>query len=142
MEINMKAAIVFVLTLTLVLPALAQAAPPPAPGAVPLTPLREAARRASVALASASEAHVSSQATPGSQRSWPARHPVLLGTLVGIGVGFPVGVATCQFPTAEAGSCDDYTFPGNARLLGGATYGAYGAGIGAAVGALVALATR
>ena len=54
----------------------------------------------------------------------------------------PIGIATCHYPTAEGSSCSDYTFPGNARMLGGLTVGAYGAAIGAGVGALVGVLTR
>jgi hypothetical protein len=79
---------------------------------------------------------------PGQQRSWVARHKVLTGTLIGLGVGVPIGLATCHYPTAEGGSCSDYTFPGNARMLGAVTIGAYGAAIGAGIGALVAAITR
>jgi hypothetical protein len=75
--------------------------------------------------------------TPGG--SWPGRHPVLLGTLIGFGVGFAIGDATCRYPTAEGDSCSDYTYPGNARLLGGWTIGGCGAAIGAGVGAIIAL---
>jgi len=73
-------------------------------------------------------------AAPAQERSWPARHPVLLGTLVGFGVGFAIGAATCRYPTAEGSSCSDWTYPGNARMLGGLTIGGFGAGIGAVVG--------
>jgi hypothetical protein len=86
------------------------------------------------------------QTDPGSsltgQRSWVMRHPVLTGTLMGLGIGVPVGIATCRYPTAEGSSCSDYTFPGNARMLGAVTIGAFGAGLGAAVGALVAAVAR
>jgi hypothetical protein len=74
------------------------------------------------------------QASPAQQRSWGARHAVLLGTLVGFGVGFAIGAATCRYPTAEGSSCSDWTYPGNARMLGGLTIGGFGAGIGAVVG--------
>lgn len=80
--------------------------------------------------------------TPGEQRSWVARHKVLTGTLIGLGIGVPIGIATCRYPTAEGSSCSDYTFPGNARMLGAVTMGAFGAAIGAGVGALVAAVGR
>jgi hypothetical protein len=72
--------------------------------------------------------------------SWVARHPVLTGTLIGLGIGVPIGIATCWYPTAEGSSCADYTYPGHARMLGGLTIGGLGAGIGAGVAALVAAA--
>jgi hypothetical protein len=77
------------------------------------------------------------QGSVAQQRTWPARHPVLLGTLVGFGVGFAIGAATCRYPTAEGSSCSDWTYPGNARMLGGFTIGGFGAGIGAVAGWLV-----
>jgi len=62
--------------------------------------------------------------------------------LTGVAVGSAYGIATCRFFTRDAGSCDEYTFPGNARLAGVATYGGLGVGIGAAVGGLVVLARQ
>src|SRR5690242_13764875 len=47
------------------------------------------------------------QASLAQQRRWPSRHAVLLGTLVGFGVGFAIGAATCRYPTAEGSSCSD-----------------------------------
>jgi hypothetical protein len=73
---------------------------------------------------------------PPASRSWVSRHPVLTGTLVGLGAGFAIGAATCSYPGSE-GRCDRYTFPGNARMLGGLTIGGVGAGIGAGVGLVV-----
>ncbi len=84
----------------------------------------------------------SADQAPGQQRSWVARHKVLTGTLIGLGVGVPVGIATCRYPTTEGSSCSDYTYPGNARMLGAVTMGAYGALIGAGIGAVVAAVTR
>ncbi len=77
-----------------------------------------------------------------SQRSWVARHPILLGTLVGTGVGAAVGGLTCESPIAEGGSCDYYTDSSGARYLGMAYLGAWGAGIGALVGLAVKAAIR
>ena len=68
---------------------------------------------------------------------WAKRHAVLLGALAGFGGGLVIGAATCKYPTAEGSSCRDYTFPGNARLLGGLTIGGLGAAIGASVGAII-----
>jgi len=99
------------------------------------TPLRDAARRAAVPTATTISA-VSPRVvqSPG---SWPARHPVLLGTLVGLGAGFSYGYATCKYPGVE-GPCDYYTYPDRARTAGGLFMGAVGAGIGAGVGAVIA----
>jgi hypothetical protein len=133
----MKSALVLVLVFTLVVPglALAQAR------AVRTTPLRDSASREAVRVPRTMDI-AAPQATQVQSRNWAARHPVLTGTLIGFGVGFPIGAATCKYPTAEGSSCADYTFPGNARMLGGLTVGLYGAGIGAGVGALVAVFRR
>ena len=64
--------------------------------------------------------------TPARRRHWAARHPVLLGTLVGAGVGL-------GFLAAEGCGSSDYTCSGLAAFFGGT-----GAGIGAAA----ALASR
>jgi len=66
---------------------------------------------------------------------------VLTGTLIGLGIGFPIGAATCKYPGAE-GPCSYYTYPGNARMAGGITIGGFGAGIGAGVGVLIGLFGR
>jgi hypothetical protein len=85
---------------------------------------------------SQSSGHVSLSPVPTAQHlkeSWASRHPVLLGTLIGLGAGVAIGVATCKYPGAE-GPCSYYTYPGNARTAGGLFLGGVGAGIGAAVG--------
>jgi hypothetical protein len=103
------------------------------------TPLRDAASREAAQLAAVGFAPP--QAPQGPQRSWPARHPVLTGTLVGLGVGFPIGAATCKAPGVE-GPCSYYTYPGNARFFGGVTIGLIGAGVGAGVGAVIGAIVR
>jgi hypothetical protein len=80
--------------------------------------------------------------THGASRKWAARHKVLTGTLVGFGLGFPIGAVTCSYPTSESSSCDGYTHSGDLRMVSGVTIGLIGAGIGAGVGALVAAFTR
>jgi hypothetical protein len=132
MEDRMKALFVFAFIFTLTIPALAQ---------TPATPLRDAARR-EVVHGSRTLDTATSQATQVPRRNWAARHPVLTGTFVGAGLGFPIGAATCNFPTAEGSSCDDYTHSADVRLLGGLTIGLYGAGIGAGVGALIGVIKR
>jgi hypothetical protein len=105
-------------------------------------PLTAAANRELVKLESRAPVAVT-QAAAGSQpRSWVARHPALTGTLIGLGIGFPIGVATCNYPGGEGSSCAYYTYPSHARMLGGVTIGLFGAGIGAGVGALVGVLTR
>jgi hypothetical protein len=123
----MKLALVLMLVIAPVVPAVAQ---------TQATPLRDATNRAAVQLAGTVDASAV-QAVQVRQRSWPARHPALTGALVGFGIGFPIGVATCRYPTAEASSCTSYTYPANARMLGGVTIGLLGSGIGAGVGALI-----
>lgn len=68
----------------------------------------------------------SSQGVSGqsSARSWPARHPILLGTLIGTGVG--VGIAMGTFPEPHN---PDVTKGGYATQMG-----LLGAGLGALVG--------
>src|SRR3954454_4690180 len=122
----MKTSFVLVLMLIVAVPARAQ----------PPTPIRDALARNTVPLAGGQPPPQS--ATP--PRGWVARHPALTGALAGLAVGFPIGVATCNYPGAE-GPCSAYTFPGNARMLGGLTIGGLGAGIGALAGAAIS-ATR
>ena len=62
------------------------------------------------------------------QRSWAARHPVLLGALIGFGSGFLIG-----YLPGDDGVFDDFTAGFNGWVMGG-----IGAGAGAAVGAVVA----
>ena len=123
----MKCALGFVLIVTLAIPALAQTQP---------TPLRDATNREAMRLARVVDT-TAPQATQVQPRRWVARHPALTGALVGFGIGFPIGVATCKYPGAEGSSCAYHTYPGNARMLGGITTGLLGAGIGAGVGAVI-----
>ena len=59
-------------------------------------------------------------------RGWAKRHPVLLGTLVGLGVGYAAGWAIGD------GSIGDWSNDMNSWV-----FGAVGAGVGAIVGRLV-----
>ena len=68
------------------------------------------------------------QVSTQSQRSWGARHPVLLGALIGFGTGFLIG-----YLAGDDGVFDDFTAGFNGWVMGG-----LGAGAGAAVGAVVA----
>ena len=65
------------------------------------------------------------------QRSWPGRHPVLCGALVGLGVG--LGVEAAVIPGASGGE------PHSAYLP---MFGGLGAGIGSLVGLIVSAARR
>jgi hypothetical protein len=70
---------------------------------------------------------------PGQRnRSWIGRHPVLFGTLVGLGGGYLVGVGA-----GEDGIFDDFTAGENGLFVAG-----IGAGAGALVGAIVGAATK
>ena len=59
-------------------------------------------------------------------RSWAKRHPVLLGTLIGLGVGYAAGWAVGD------GQIADWSDDFNSWVFGGV-----GAGVGAVVGRLV-----
>ena len=59
------------------------------------------------------------------KRNWIGRHPVLFGSMVGLGGGFLIG-----YLPGDDGVFDDFTAEFNGLVLGGA-----GAGIGAMVGA-------
>jgi hypothetical protein len=65
------------------------------------------------------------------ERSWPGRHPVLFGALVGMGVGF--GVEAAVIPGEGGGE------PHSAYLP---MFGVIGAGIGSVVGLVVSAARR
>lgn len=103
--------------------------------------LHEAVAREATKLAATIQTPAPSS-PPQENSHWIARHPALTGALIGLGIGFSIGAATCNYPTAEGSSCSDYTYPGNARLLGGLTTGGFGAAIGAGVGALVGVIAR
>ena len=107
----------------------------PALGQTPATPLRDAAYREATRLATVPFAR-SPQTTQTRDPNWIARHPVLTGSLIGLGIGFPIGYATCKYPGVE-GPCNIYTYPGNAHWAGGITWGLIGTGIGAGIGALI-----
>jgi hypothetical protein len=105
--------------------------------------LRQSIAREATKLAAAHQTPAAAPQTPPPEdKNWIVRHPVLTGTLIGFGGGFVIGAATCHYPTAEGSSCSDYTYPGNARLLGGLTIGGFGAAIGAGVGALAGALAR
>ncbi len=89
-----------------------------------------AARHATLFGASA-ESLVSASRQEGRKRSWPSRHPVLFGALVGAGGG-AVASGAMNNELFCGGTDEDCFFYGGSRL-------AVGAGIGAGVGALVGL---
>jgi hypothetical protein len=137
----MKFICVFALTVSLTAPALAQA---PAPAFRDRATI-QAALASSAASSPGLTRHASfrtpridqgAAATTG-KGPWAKRHAVLLGSVAGFLGGFAIGVKTCRYPTAEGNSCDDYTYPANAQLLGGFTIGGLGAAIGAGVGWII-----
>ena len=93
------------------------------------SPLREAVNREAARLATTLWPLPTPQ-TPARHRNWAARHPVLLGTLVGAGVGL-------GFLAAEGCGSSDYACPGLVAFFAGT-----GAGIVAAGGAIVAIVLR
>ena len=93
------------------------------------SPLRDGVTREAVPLANAL-APASTPKGKEHQRNWAGRHPVLLGTIIGLGVGLAVNANQC-------GASSDFTCAHLAALSGG-----IGAGVGAGVGAVVAIALR
>ena len=85
--------------------------------------LREAVNRESVRLAALPPALQQQQPR---ERSWPGRHPVLFGGLVGLGVGLVVEAAV--IPGASGGEPHSVYVP---------MFGVTGAGVGALVGLIV-----
>lgn len=90
--------------------------------------MREAVNREYVRLAALPPALRQQQPR---QRSWPGRHPVLFGALVGLGVG--LGVEAAVIPGESGGE------PHSAYLP---MFGGLGAGIGSLVGLIVSAARR
>jgi hypothetical protein len=65
------------------------------------------------------------------KRSWPGRHPVLFGALLGLGIG--LGVEAAVIPGASGGEPHGVYVP---------MFGGIGAGIGSLVGVVVSVARR
>jgi hypothetical protein len=90
--------------------------------------MREAVIRESIRLAALPPAVRQQQPR---ERSWPGRHPVLFGALVGLGTGLVVEAAV--IPGESGGE------PHSAYLP---MFGSVGAGIGSLVGLIVSVARR
>ena len=88
--------------------------------------------RLNLAAASTDSALLRVQQPGQRSRSWIGRHPVLFGTLVGLGGGYLVGVVA-----GEDGIFDDFTAGENGLFVAG-----IGAGAGGIVGAIVGAATK
>jgi hypothetical protein len=65
------------------------------------------------------------------ERSWPGRHPVLFGAVVGLGAG--LGVEAAVIPGESGGEPHSVYIP---------IFGVMGAGIGSLVGLIVSVARR
>ena len=133
-EAKMRRTIAAILAALLVVPAGALAQTSIASEIKPIghaatSPLREALNKEAAQLA-ATLGPLSTAQTRARQRNWAARHPVLLGTLVGVGIGL-------GFLAAEGCGSSDYACPGLVAFFAGT-----GAGIGAAAGAVVAIVLR
>ena len=98
------------------------------------TPLQDAARREAVHRASTIGTVQPPSNAPVRERHWVTRHPVLTGTLVGLGAGLGTGAAACP---ADGGSGSIPTYTGPTRLVCGVVITGVGAGIGAGVGAVI-----
>ena len=96
-------------------------------GQAAASPLRKAVKKEARL---ATTLGMSTPQTPARHRNWAARHPVLLGTLVGAGVGL-------GFLAREGCASSDYSCPGLVAFVAGT-----GAGIGAAAGGVVAIVLR
>jgi hypothetical protein len=93
------------------------------------SPLRDGVNKEAARLAK-TLAPVSQPQGTEHKRNWAGRHPVLLGTLIGLGVGLAYNATQC-------GAGSDFTCAQLAALFGG-----LGAGIGAGAGGAVAIALR
>ena len=92
-------------------------------------PLRDGVNKEAVRLAKTLAPASPPQGTQH-KRNWAGRHPVLLGTLIGLGAGLAYNAAQC-------GASSDFTCTQLAAL-----FGSLGAGIGAGAGGVVAIALR
>jgi hypothetical protein len=87
--------------------------------------LREAAQREGLRVAKTLGRPLPQPQPQPQPPGWRNRHPVLFGTLVGLGVGFAGGIAIA------CSNENDVELP---CVLAGPGWGAIGAGVGAAVG--------
>jgi len=118
---------------SLVLAPAAGLAAEPSPQCSP-TPIRDAVPRHAAGLASTAMRSVQPPSPTPNETSWPGRHPVLLGAVIGMSSGLIFTAATAHNVNGCVTS-SDYTCTQYSLVLGG-----IGAAIGAGVGGLVALA--
>ena len=130
----MKSALSLTLVVCLVggtVPVSAQETSRETTGRITRAVVSEAARLASTRLPPAT---VPSDQGQKASQTWIHRHPVATGALIGLGIGFAIGAASCRSPFGDQGSCADFTYPANARMIGGIFFGSIGAGVGAVIG--------
>lgn len=96
----------------------------------PAGPIHAATARESARLAALPTAPRRQQQPP-QKRSWPGRHPVLFGTLVGLGAG--LGIEAAVIPGASGGEPHSVYVP---------MFASFGAGIGAVTGLIVSAVRR
>jgi hypothetical protein len=94
------------------------------------SPLRDRIRLEALRLARAPSPDMVAQGAQR-ERTWPGRHPVFLGALIGFGTGLTMAA------TSGCRKSSDYTCTQYGAVLGG-----LGAGIGAGVGGVVSLFLR
>jgi protein-S-isoprenylcysteine O-methyltransferase Ste14 len=109
--------------------------PRPEPGPIERSIAVEARRLALTSAATQSSGNVNSV----HQRSWAGRHPILLGTLTGLGFGLADDVTECV-AGVEIVPHSDGGLPCDLRV--GTAVAGLSAGIGAGIGAVVALFFR
>jgi hypothetical protein len=121
--------------LPVTLPSITNSTPPLQPGPVERSIAVEVRR---LALTSAA-AHSNGNGNTVHQRSWAGRHPILLGTLIGLGFGLADDATQCV-AGVEIVPHSDGGLPCDPRV--GAVVAGLSAGIGAGVGAVVAIFLR
>ena len=126
----MRNVIVAVLTTLLAAPAGVYAEPADSPASAPLAhslqgrsgPLRASAIAEVNKIAGNERLQTAAATQPAAQESWPKRHPAIVGALVGAGVGAAIMATACS---------PNYNCDATRGM-----FAAFGAGLGAPLGAL------